>query len=79
MSAALCTLKRTSATETPNKSQLKVNLPEAGKGNPPEKLQRLQLLRERQHQRLEARIDTVIRESGCGLDDIDEVEDEEAA
>lgn len=45
----------------------------------PEKLQRLQLLRERQHQRLEARIDAVICESGCALDDIDEVEDEEAA
>lgn len=47
--------------------------------SPPDKSQRLSLIRERQHQRLEARIDAVISESDCVLDEIDEVEDEEAA
>ena len=58
MSAELCTLKRTLATETPAKSQ------------------RLQLLRERQRERLEVRIYAVISEYGGVLDDIDEVEDD---
>lgn len=58
MSAELCTLKRTLATETPEKSQ------------------RLQLLRERQRERLEVRIYAVISEYGGVLDDIDEVEDD---
>jgi hypothetical protein len=87
MSAELCGVNSTevcadictSATEMPNKSHPAKNFAQGTKGNPPEKSQRLQLLRERQHQRLEARIDAVIRESDCTLDHIDEVETEEAA
>jgi hypothetical protein len=45
---------------------------------PPNKSQRLQLLRERQRERLEARIAAVISESGCTLDDIDEAQEEAA-